>query len=114
MHNQSRLIFIVLTVCGTLCILGALTFVGLMYNGHAPAMSVANHPEPQKNLVSNTPTYRGPRVVNNHEFPTDMVSFGVFVMVPALTAILAGGWMVATGVRIGQKPLPELPVQESL
>ena len=81
MRDRFGLIFVVLAVCGTLCILGSLAVLGLLFNSHAAAMSMANR----------------------HEFPVYVVTFLFFVVVPAVLIMLAGIWLVGTGIRIGQK-----------
>ena len=85
MRDRFGLIFVVLVVSGTLCILGSLTVLGLLFNSHAAAMSVANP----------------------HEFPVYVITFLFFVVVPALIIILAGIWLAGTGIRIGQKTSTE-------
>ena len=85
MRDRFGLIFVVLAVCGTLCILSSLAILGLLFNSHAAAMSVANP----------------------HEFPAYVVTFLFFVVVPVLITIFAGIWMAGTGVRIGQKTSAE-------
>lgn len=83
MRDRFGLICVVLVLCGTLCILGALAVLGLLFNSHAAAMSVANP----------------------HEFPVYVVTFLFFIVAPAVLTILAGIWLAATGVRIGQKAM---------
>ena len=85
MRDRFGLIFVVLAVCGTLCILGSLAVLGLLFNSHAAAMSVAN-----------------PR-----EFPVYVFTFLLFVVAPALITIFAGIWLAGTGIRIGQKTSAE-------
>jgi len=80
MSDRFGLIFVVLVVCGTLCILGSLAALGLLFNSHAAAMSVANP----------------------HGFPVYVLTFLFFVVAPALLTSFAGIWLVATGIRIGQ------------
>jgi hypothetical protein len=90
MRDRFGFIFVVLVACGTLCILGSLAVLGLLFNSHAAAMSTAN----------------------NHEFPVYVFTFLLFVVAPALTAMFAGIWMAGTGIRIGQKTSTEPPVQK--
>jgi len=85
MRDRFGLIFVVLMVCGTSCILGALTVLGLIFNSHAAAMSEANP----------------------HEFPVYVFTFMLFVVAPAVITIFAGIWMAGTGIRIGQKTSAE-------
>jgi amino acid transporter len=87
MRDRFGLIFLVLVVCGTLCILGALVVLGMLFNSHALAMSVANP----------------------HEFPVYVFTFMLFVLTPALIAIFTGIWLARTGIRIGQKTSAEPP-----
>jgi hypothetical protein len=87
MRDRIGLIFVVLVACGTLCILGSLAVLGLLFNSHAPAMSVANP----------------------HETPVYVLTFLFFVVVPALITIFAGIWLAGTGIRIGQKTSAEPP-----
>jgi hypothetical protein len=79
--------FLVLLVCGTLCILGSLAVLGLLFNSHAAAVSVANP----------------------HDFPVYVFTFLLFVVAPALITIFAGIWLARTGIRIGQKTSAEPP-----
>jgi len=81
MRDRFGLISVVLVVCGTFCILGSLAVLALVFNSHAAAMSVANP----------------------YGFPVYVFTFLLFVVAPALIAIVAGIWMARTGVRIGQK-----------
>ncbi len=81
MRDRFSFVFVVLVLCGTLCILGSLAVLGLLFNSHAAAMSVAN----------------------KHEFPVYVCAFAFFVVAPALLTIFAGIWLVITGVRIGQQ-----------
>jgi hypothetical protein len=90
MRDRFGLIFVVLAVCGTLCMLGSLAVLGLLFNSHAAAMSVANP----------------------HEVPTYVFTFLLFVVAPALIAMIAGIWMAGTGIRIGQKTSAEPPGQK--
>ena len=46
MRDRFGLIFVVLVACGTLCILGSLAVLGLLFNSHAEAMSVPNQGGP--------------------------------------------------------------------
>ena len=85
MRDRFGLIFVVLAVCGTLCILGALAVLGLLFNSHALAMSEAN-----------------PRGA-----PVYVLTFVFFVVVPAVFIIFAGIWLDGTGIRIGQKTSTE-------
>jgi len=87
MRDRFGLIFVVLVACGTMCILGSLATLGLLFNSHATAMSVANP----------------------HDPPVYVLTFLFFVVVPALITSLAGIWLVATGIRIGQKTSAEPP-----
>jgi len=89
MRDRFGLIFVVLVVCGTLCILGSLAVLGLLFNSHAAAMSVANP----------------------HEFPVYVFTFLLFVVAPALITIFAGIWLAGTGIRIGQQTSAEQPVK---
>ena len=82
MSDRFGLIFVVLVACGTLCILGSLAALGLLFNSHAAAMSVANP---------------------GHQVPTYVLTFLFFVVAPALLTSFAGIWLVAMGIRIGQK-----------
>jgi hypothetical protein len=87
MRDRFGLIFVVLVVCGTLCILDSLAVLGLLFNSHAAAMSTAN----------------------NHQFPVYVFTFLLFVVAPALIAMFGGIWFVRTGIRIGQKTSTEPP-----
>lgn len=87
MRDRFGLMFLVLLVCGTLCILGSLAVLGLLFNSHAAAVSVANP----------------------HDFPVYVFTFLLFVVAPALITIFAGIWLARTGIRIGQKTSAEPP-----
>lgn len=82
MRNLSGLIFVVLVLCGTMCILVSLAILALLFNSHALAMSEANK--------------------DYKDFPVYVLTFLFFVVAPALLAIFAGIWMAGTGIRIGQ------------
>ena len=88
MQDRFGLIFVVLVVCGTFCILGSLAVVGLLFNSHAAAMSAAT---------------------NSREPPVYFLAFLLFVLVPAFIAIFAGIWLARTGIRIGQQTSADLP-----
>jgi hypothetical protein len=92
MRDRFGLIFVLLVVCGTLCILGSLAFLGLLFNSHAVAMSVAS---------------RGGAPMSAY-----VVNFLFFVLLPALISFFAGVWMVKTGIRIGQTTTPEPPYKK--
>ena len=96
MRDRFGLIFVLLVVCGTLCILGALAFLGLLFNSHAVAMSVVSR--------------GGPMFASVAKFY--VVNFLFFVLLPALISIFAGVWMVKTGIRIGQTTTPEPPYKK--
>ena len=87
MRDRFGLMFVVLVACGTLCVLGSLTVLGLLFNSHAAAMSVANP----------------------HEAPVYVFTFLLFVVAPALITIFAGIWLAGTGIRIGQKTSADPP-----
>ena len=89
MRDRFGLIFVVLVACGMLCILGSLAVLGLLFNTHAEAMSVAKS--------------------NGAPMSTYVANFLLFVLVPALITIFAGIWLAATGIRIGQKSSAEPP-----
>jgi len=92
MRDRFGLMFVVLVVCGTLCILGSLTVLALLFNSHAAAMSVAN----------------------SHDFPVYVFTFLLFVVAPALITVFAGIWLARTGIRVGQKTSAEPPDKNRL
>ncbi len=92
MRDRFGLIFVLLVVCGTLCILGSLAFLGLLFNSHAVAMSVVS--------PGGSPMF------------VYIANFLFFVLLPALISIFAGVWMVKTGIRIGQTNTPEPPYKK--
>ena len=87
MRDRFGLIFVVLAVCGTLCILWSLGVSGYLFNSHAAAISEAN----------------------KYSFPMYFFSFLLFVLVPASLVIFVGIWLLRTGIRIGQRTSAEPP-----
>lgn len=74
--EKSKLMFLVLTICGTLCVLLSLVTVACLYHQHAP------------------------------EFAHDkdaMVPFALFAAVPSVAGFVVGGILAATGISIGLK-----------
>ncbi len=82
MRDHFGLIFVVLMASGVLCILASLGVLGCLYNSHAVA------------------------IADDIEY---FASFMVFVLAPAVITIVAGIWLLVTGVRIGQRTSGEPP-----
>ena len=78
MNERSRLLFIVLTICGTICILGALVAAAVLY---------------QMNSVQLNAVDTGSAMAHK-EFV-----FALFAWGPSLMTLVAGIGMVTIGVR---------------
>jgi hypothetical protein len=83
MTDKAKLIFLVLTICGTLCILGALVVVGYLYQQNSATLAVS------------VPG----------QIPQAALFFG-YVIMPAALTFLAGGGMITAGTWIGVKSGP--------
>ena len=79
MANKS-LMFVVLTICGTVCILASLVAVTWLYHSHAALLEIHDP----------------------HGIPPE-VKFAVFVGLPSLVGFIIGFKLVKTGVDIGVK-----------
>lgn len=70
MRDRFRIV-VVLLICGTLCILGPVIVLAILFDNHAAILSQAN----------------------KHETPVHVTTFLFFVVVPSVLAMLGGaGW----------------------
>jgi hypothetical protein len=78
MNEKSKLLFVVLTICGTLCILGALAVAAILFEANADALTTSN--------ISSGQEHRE-------------IVFAIFAWGPSLLTLLTGVGMVTVGVR---------------
>jgi hypothetical protein len=91
MSERSKLLFIMLTICGTLCILGALIAAVCLYqmNAESLAAPAASYEREHKNTM-----------------------FAIFGFGPPILTLLAGIGMVAFGVRTVLKDDSAYPAEK--
>ncbi len=77
--EKSKVVFLVLTICGTLCVLMSLFAVTYLYHQHAPQFA------------------------EQHDTDKTIVPFAFFVAIPSLVGFIIGGILVATGIAVGLK-----------
>jgi hypothetical protein len=80
MENKPALIFLVLAIAGTACMLASLGAVTYLYHQHAAQLEARSY----------------------SEFPP-AGQFAVFVGLPALASFVVGALLVWSGIRIGLK-----------
>jgi flagellar basal body-associated protein FliL len=78
MSEKSKLLFIMLSICGTICILGALIVAAVLFQANATTLTTQNMSSQQEH--------------------TEIV-FAIFAWGPSFLTLIAGIGMVAFGVR---------------
>ncbi|HEV2972404.1 MAG TPA: hypothetical protein VGY55_20695 [Pirellulales bacterium] len=76
MENKSTLMFVVLALCGTACILASIGVVTYLYHEHAAQIEQAS---------------------------ANSEKFGLFVAFPSMAGFVVGAALMATGIWIGLK-----------
>jgi hypothetical protein len=80
MATKSAVIFVMLVLCGTICILASLTTISLLYHLHATRLAMP---------------------VEYPALPNE-IAFGIFVALPSALAFLAGVVLLVIGIRSGR------------